>query len=193
MKFDIKLFANLIRERKKEIIIVLIYIILFVLLTVVLNNKKIEKEDKEYDKIIAEIEYNTVKNITDTKDDIKLKVREKIKEYEDLEKKLPINLKNQNVNKALSDIINKTGNIFGLGNCKVSELKLEDNPECNAYQVKINSFNTTYYQFKNFLIYIKDNESKIKITHLDLNKSIDMVNGNMTLVFYGQIGSGEKL
>ena len=37
-----------------------------------------------------------------------------------------------------------------------------------------------------------NNDSKIKITQLDLNKDGNMVNGNMTLVFYGQIGSEAK-
>ena len=104
-----------------------------------------------------------------------------------------LNLKNQDINQRLAQIINDTGNLFSLSNCKVSEVTAKNDELYNSYQVKISSINGTYYQMKEFLKSINEYESKITITQLDLTRNLDNVKGSITLVFYGEVRAEEEV
>jgi len=191
LKLDLKIDFSLIKNHKKEIFVVLIYLGVFGGLMWLFNSQKIEKSDIEFDYSIAESQYRRVKNIDLTSSELKDEVKKKIKEFAELDKKLPINLKNQDITQRLIEITNNTGNMFSLSDCKVSELNTKGDSIYNTYQVKINSISGTYYQMKNFLKYIDSYESKVVVTQLDLNRNIQNVKGSITLVFYGEVRNEE--
>lgn len=193
MKLDLKIDFSLIKNHKKEIFVVLIYFSIFCGLMWIFNSQKIEKEDREFDYNLAETQYRRVKSIDLTSGELKSEVKRIISEFDELDKKLPINLKNQDITQRLVEITNNTGNMFSLSDCKVSELNNKVDSVYNTYQVKINSINGTYYQMKEFLKYIEGYESKVVVTQLDLTRNIQNIKGSITLVFYGEVRNEEIL
>lgn len=180
-KFD---FKELLKEHCKEIIVVLVYLVAFLGLIAGINSIKEQKSDKEFDMNLAKIKYDNVKNSNLSEEFLATEKESVEKELEEVKQKLPIGLKNADVNLMLAEIMQDTGNLFNLANCNISESKTKSG--YSAYEVRISSINGTYSQIKNLLNYIKDFRVKVTITQLDFNKELTNVQGSLTLVFYGE-------
>lgn len=179
MKFDF----NIIKERKKEIIIVLIYLVLFSAIILGINHFNVKKEDKKFEEDLAQIQYNTILNSNFSETELLADLKKVTMESENLKQKLPTDLEYRNINQKLTEIIN-ANNIFSLSSCSLKEIETKEG-YC-AYQVKVNEINGTYAQFKKFLSYIGEYDNKIVITQLDVDVvDVTQVQGNMTLIFYG--------
>jgi len=179
VKFDF----NIIKERKKEIIIVSIYLVLFFAIILGINHFDAKKTDKQFEEDLAKIQYNTILNSNFSETELLADLKKVTMESENLKQKLPIDLEYRNVNQKLTEIIN-VNNIFSLSSCTLKEIETKEG--YSAYQVRVNEVNGTYAQFKNFIKYIGEYDSKVVITQLDIDVvDITNIQGTMTLVFYG--------
>lgn len=192
MKLNFNDILEKVRGRKKEIIVLLIYVAVFSLIYFNINDLKLKKENLEFDLQMSERMYNNIKNIPFSYDELSTQYAQKEAEYKEVENYIPINLNNKDVNNMIAEIRRDTGNLFDLGSCKVTEVSLADK-NYNCYQVKVNSFNGTYTQVKNFFKYIADYKAKIEISQVNLTRNLESVQGNIILLFYGTVQNGEQV
>jgi len=190
LKFDFD-FKEFFIHRKKEILVIALYTLLFVSVVSFINKLNIDIETAEFDRNLAERQYNNIKNSNLSEDVLANELREITIQAEELSRKLPANLDHMEINKMLSEISRANGGLFTLGNCKITQIERKDGYA--SFEVKVNSVRSNYNQFKNFVEYIEKYKSKVILSQVDLNRTSSEVQGSMTLVFFGEKKVGEKI
>lgn len=179
MKINFDLIFNFLKEKYREILIIITYIVSFSLIIWQINSKADKRKDLEFDVNLANHQVETIRGIELTEEQLVAEVAAVVAEVENLKAKLPEELKFQDVNKRVAEISQDNGNIFLITNCKITE-----DSDDNLWKVDISNINGSYEQILNLFAYIADYPIKVSITSVNLNRIFDTVTGNLTLVFY---------
>lgn len=190
MKFDFD-FKEFFIHRKKELLVIALYSLLFVFVIWFINKINIDIETAEFDRNLAERQYNNIKNSNLSEDVLASELREITLEAEEMNKKLPSNLDHMEINKMLSEISRANGGLFTLGNCNIAQVERKDGYA--SFEVKVKSIRGGYSQFKNFVEYIEKYKSKVILSQVDLTRTYYEVQGTMTLVFFGEKKVGDTI
>jgi len=188
IKIDAANVKQILYDHYKEIIVILIYAVIFICVNSAVKSLSKEKSSLEFDENLAKRQYDTIKASNLSKNDLLEELKQLTQEISDAKEKLPQDLKIQDINNILTEIISDTGNLFNLGHCSISELKTKE--AYKGYEVRITSINGNYYQFKNLLNYISNYRVKSQVTQLDITRTNSGVQGNLAIEFYGQKSEG---
>lgn len=181
MKISKELIVDFLKDKYREILVIVVYILSVSLIVWQINNLTYKQEDLEFDVNLTERQVETIQKITSTEEELIEEVNVAIGKIETLKEKLPAGLRFQDISKMLGEISQNNGNLYAITNCKITENKND-----NSWKVDISSINASYDQMLAFCEYVANYPVKVSITSMTLNRDVNLVTGSLTMVFYGR-------
>lgn len=174
---------NFLKNKKIEIAVILIIIIVSASLFFLINFLLQKRSDALFNNEILEIRCNAIKSGETSKTILEKELSEIKSENERLSVLLPKDLKIQEAQAKLVEIV-KNNKMLNIEKCTVTELELDENIPYKQIRVIVKDFYGTYEQVKAFLDYITNCKNKTVIEKIEFQSDENTNNiKGQTLVF----------